>query len=171
MVQWKAGAQWLTLFKMRECSNNMKTINIHKTSGCFYKGSEQSSYLATIRGKGEREGKMANWPFPDSIAFNPYYRVLLGTCRLVKSDKSGSNATVNLHFYVYINKKGIQVLWSGSTWRGLCWWLYWLSVGVEQFTYSLLIRLLAASSVLEEGLYMHLHKCKVCMCNNCIYVV
>lgn len=70
----------------------------------------------------ERERKMAVWPFPDGIAFNPYYRVLLGTCRLETSDKLGSNATVNLHLYVFINKKGTRALWSGSTWRGLCSW-------------------------------------------------
>lgn len=61
------------------------------------------------------------------VAFNPYYRVLLATCRLEKADKPGSNATVKLHFYAYIDKKGIQVLWSGSTWAALmsvlveCW--------------------------------------------------
>lgn len=123
----KNRSKQLTLVKMREYSNGMKSFNIHKTSGCFHKGSEGSLYLAIIRGK--RERKMANWPLPDGIAFNPYYGVLLWTRRLEKSDKPGSNATVNLHFYAYINKKGIQVLWSGSTWRGLWGGLYWSSVG------------------------------------------
>lgn len=143
----KSRSMWLTVVKLRGYANGRKIISIHKTSGCFHKTSEGSSYLAIIRGKRERAREMVNWPFPDGIAFNLYYRVLQGTRRLEKSDKAGSNATVNLHFCAYINKKGIHVLWSGSTWKGLCWCLYWSSVGEERFTYSLL-----------TGCWLHLYR-------------
>lgn len=79
---------------------------------------------------------MVNWPYPHGIAFNPNYRVLLGPCRLQRPDKSDSNATVNLHLYAYLNKKGIQALWSGSTWKAPCSRLKWSSAETEGFTYS-----------------------------------
>lgn len=82
----RSRSERLKLVKMREYSNGMKIINIHETSVCVHKG---KSNLAIIRGWRESERKMAHWPFPDGIAFNPYYRVLLGTFRLEKSDKSG----------------------------------------------------------------------------------
>ena len=88
-----------------------KAIKIHTTSNCFHR--DGSSYLYIIKRKWK--GKMVNWPFADGIVFNPNYRVLLRTCRLEKSDKSPSNATVNLRLYACINKKGIRALWSGST--------------------------------------------------------
>ena len=34
----KSRSKWLALVKMREYSNGMKSINIHKTNGCFHKG-------------------------------------------------------------------------------------------------------------------------------------
>lgn len=76
-----------------------------RQAAAFIKEAGEAPIWQSSGRKRESEREMANWPFPDGIAFNPYYRVLLGTCRLEKSDKSGSNATVYLHFYSYFNKK------------------------------------------------------------------
>jgi len=92
MVRWKAPGgysfAWKTLIYTRQAA-----VFLEETRGKLIPDNHRE-------GGGAR--KMANWPFLDGIAFNPYYRVLQGTGRLERSDKPGSNATVNLHFEAYI---------------------------------------------------------------------